>query len=310
MSYLLLVFLVFWSLLANAAKEIIIPLNNWSSQQVVSHAVGQLLAKQGYRVRYQSISSKDQWGAIQRGYVHFQLEIWQASMAEHFDMMVSAKQIVDMGRHDAVGREDWWYPIYVEKECPKLPSWQALNECYSLFSDQSKLGIYYSGPWNFGDADIIRALDLKFEIRRFNHANGIWKVLHQANKTSQPILVLNWSPNWTDIEVQGRFVEFPEYEPECEYDPDWGINPDMVRDCGNPKSGWIKKAAWVGLEHYDVCVYQFIKNINFSNDMLARASHLINVEGLELTAAADNWLSLYSENVSEWLQTFESSTCK
>lgn len=294
---------------AKSANEIVIPVNNWASQQVVSHAIGQLLAERGYEVRYQSISANDQWGAMQRGFVHFQLEVWQASMAEHFEMLVAARQIMDMGSHEAKGREDWWYPLYVERDCPQLPAWQALNECFKLFRNESELGIYYSGPWNFGDADIIRALDLKFEIRRFNHANDIWQVLSRANESAKPVLVLNWSPNWTDIEMKGRFVEFPEYEPECEYDPDWGLNKNLVKDCGNPASGWIKKAAWVGLEEFDVCVFRLIKEVNFSADMLARASYLFNVQGLSAKEAGHRWLQYYEQEVNGWRQTLRKGPC-
>ena len=307
---LLFLCLIFFSAKSKSANEIVIPINNWASQQVVSHAIGQLISERGYEVRYQAISANDQWGAIQRGFVHFQLEVWQASMAEHFDMMVAARQIADLGIHDAVGREDWWYPIYVEKDCPQLPNWQALNECFELFRDNSELGIYYSGPWNFGDADIIRALQLKFEIRRFNRASDIWQVLNRANKEVKPVLVLNWSPNWTDVEMKGRFIEFPKYEPECEYDPEWGINPKMVKDCGNPRGGWIKKAAWVGLEKYDPCVFQFLQVVNFSNDMLARASYLYDVEGLPAKEAGSKWLRLYEGKVSTWRQSLLSGQCR
>ena len=95
----------------------------------------------------------------------------------------------------------------------------------------------------------------------------------------QPIIILNWSPNWTDARIPGEFIRFPTYHPSCESDPGWGVNPSKAYDCGNKKNAWIKKYAWPKLEQQLPCVYQFIAQIDLSNEMISEAAALADYDG-------------------------------
>jgi len=282
---------------------IIIPLNNWSSQRVLSQVVGNLIKKMGRKVVYQNISANDQWGALRKGIVHLQIEVWQPSMAQPFTEMLENQFIVDLGKHSAVVREDWWYPDYVEEKCPDLPKWRAINHCAHLFASDENInqGVYYTGPWDYGDADLIRALNLKFVIKRLADDKNLWRQLKAATSKRQPIMLLNWTPNWTDVRLQGKFVEFPEYTTECESDPSWGENKNLAKDCGNPIKGWLKKAGWTGLEKASPCIYQLMKRIDLNNEMIAEASALIIADGFSEAEAAKRWMFKYQNTIEEWL---------
>ena len=284
-------------------KEIVIPLNNWSSQRVLSRVVGNLIEQLGEKVSYQNISEADQWGALRQGIVHLQVEVWQPPIAGSFNEMVENKFILDMGTHRALTREDWWFPEFVKEQCPGLPDWQAMNRCAHLFADDSsdQRGIYYTGPWNYGDADLIRALNLKFNIKRLANDQALWQKLKAANKVKKPIMLLNWRPNWTDNWIKGEFVAFPAYSLECEREPKWGVNKNLAKDCGNPVDGWLKKAAWTGLENKWPCVFQLIKQVNFTNEMIAEASALIVVDSYTEDEAADVWINKYKSHTEQWL---------
>ncbi len=283
-------------------EKILIPLNNWASQRVLSTAIGQVIEQMNIPVEYVEISLDDQWGALQRGIVHFQIEIWQPSMAEHFEPLVQTNVIVDLGTHDALVIEDWWYPKYAEKICPELPNWQAINNCKFVFTDENSpdKNIFYAGPWDYGDADLIRALNLNINLLRLENDNAIIEKLKYALTNMRPILIFNWTPNWTDRYVEGNFIAFPSYQKACEIDPEWGINKKLVKDCGNPINGWLKKAAWPGLKQKYPCVYQLVKSINLSNEMISEASALMVVERLSEHDAAKKWLSKYQTSVSTW----------
>jgi len=286
-------------------KKIIIPLNNWTSQRVLSKVVGNLIQQQGEKVEYLNISATDQWGALRKGLIHLQIEIWQASMGSYFNEMIENNYVEDVGTHSAIGREEWWYPEYIEKECKGLPDWQAMNACSYLFSHNSinGKGIYYTGLWDFGDADIIRALKLNFTITRLPDDKALWKILKTAVAEKRPIILLNWSPNWTDLRIKGKFVNFPTYTQECESDPLWGINKTLVKDCGNPTNGWIKKAVWTGLEKQWPCVYQLMKEIDLNSEMIAEASALVIADGYSEDMAAQVWMKKYSNHIAAWLNS-------
>lgn len=290
------------SLSCAGVKTIKIPLLDWSSQRVISQAIGKVLVQHHYTVKYFTMSEDTLWGALARGNVHFQLEIWQASAGREFSEMIEKGRMIDLATHSALTTEDWWYPKHVESLCPGLPDWQALKRCASLFAEEGQTaGVYYTGPWHFRDADLIRALKLNFRIKRYQDSDEIWLKLKAAKAANKAIMLLNWTPNWTDQRVQGSFVDFPKYQAACETDPSWGINPNIAFDCGNVRDGWIKTAAWTELEQYDSCVFQFIKAIDLSNEMIAEASALVDFDGNNEVHSADKWLQKYQSSVAQWV---------
>lgn len=291
-----------WSKPSQLPDKVVIPTNNWSSQRVLSNVVGRLIENLGIPVEYVNISADRQWGALKRGVIHFQIEVWEPSMGQEFNKLVANGDILDLGTHEATVIEDWWYPKYVEDLCPELPQWQALNQCRALFKGlkTTDKGIYFGGPWNYGDADIIRALGLKFAIERLPGESALWEELTDAKEKKRPILLLNWSPNWTDNYIEGEFVNFPLYTEQCEKIPEWGLNKNLVKDCGNRRGGWLKKAASINLKQKFPCVSHLIQNISFTNRMITDASSLAVIEKLSDEAAAIEWSKIYAKEFKQW----------
>ncbi|WP_085298928.1 ABC transporter substrate-binding protein [Cognaticolwellia mytili] len=287
---------------------ITLPLNNWTSQRVITKALGKMISSFGERVEYKDINSTDQWGALRKGLIHIQLEVWQASMEKEFYRMVESGYIVDMGAHSATGKEDWWYPDFVEGFCPGLPDWRAMNQCAKIFSTStsSGKGVYHAGPWDYGDADIIRALNLNFVINRHPNSTSLWRELNSAITAKQPIMILNWTPNWIDARVKGKFVKFPAYTEECEHNTSWGLNKKLAKDCANPDHAWIRKTTWSGFEQQWPCVNQLIKNIDLTTEMIAEASALVVSDDHTEEQAVQLWLEKYENQVNYWLM----NTCQ
>lgn len=302
----MLVFSCCQHVLAKSSKPIVLVLNDWPSQRVLSRAYGQLLASQGYKVEYLEIAPRDQWGAFKRGLVHFQVEVWQTNHNEDLAQVLDMGFVEGLGNHNAVAREEWWYPSYVQQWCPQLPDWRAINECAGLFSNwQSKdKAVYYAGPWQHEDSTRIRALELNVILQRLNSESALWKVLENAEAVQKPVLLFNWTPNWTDARVEGSFIEFPEFEPECLSEPSWGINKSITHDCGYIKSGWIKKIAVRGAEQTWPCAYQILQNFTLNNVMIGEAAALVVKDGLDEATAASNWLQQYADEQDHWLPDY------
>lgn len=306
MRAVLLTLVLFFSfvLTSSAEESIVLPLNDWPSQRLLSKIVGSKIEQLGYSVEYLPISSTNQMGALRKGFVHIQVEFWQTYNDGVFSKAVKNGYIEDLGLHTAFGREDWWYPDYVGKLCPELPDWQALKKCSSLFSDDSHgtKGVYYTGPWNYRDAAMIRSLGLNFAIERLTNAEQLGQKLYQAKKANKAIVLLHWSPSLIDTRIKGHFIEFPEFEPACENDASWGVNKEMLYDCGNPKKTYIKKAAWPGVKKKWPCVYQLMKKVNFTTEMIAQASILLGEEHKTEQQAKATWLAKYGEKSKVWLE--------
>jgi glycine betaine/proline transport system substrate-binding protein len=274
-------------------------INNWTSQLVMARILSGMLEEVGYDTEYIESDTHQQWGALAYGAAHIQVEVWEGTMSDMFNRMLAEGNIVDAGTHEAKTREDWWYPDYVEDVCPELPLWTALKRCAALFrnADSEGLGVYYAGPWEKPDETRIRALGLGFKVELLTQGDDLWVKLKAAAEKRQPIVLFNWTPNWVESRYSGKFVEFPEYAPECETDPEWGINPGYIHDCGNPKNGWLKKAVWAGLEAKWPCAYKMVTNLSFSNSQIAQVAAYVDIDGLSYDQAAEKWLA---ENEPLW----------
>jgi glycine betaine/proline transport system substrate-binding protein len=273
--------------------------NNWTSQIVLSKITGNIFESLDFEVDYIPSSTSDQWGALAHGAAHVQVEVWEGTMSDQFNRLVSAHSIIDAGSHNATTREDWWYPKYVEALCPGLPDWKALKECSALFSrpgSQGK-GVYFAGPWEKPDEARIRALDLDFQVHALSKGDELWIELKKAYATKTPIILFNWTPNWIESRYQGAFVEFPPYNPACKTDPNWGINKNFIYDCGNPSGGWLKKAASIDFKQDYQCAYKTLNNISLNNQQIAFITALVDVDKVSYKAAAEQWLS---NNTSIW----------
>ena len=291
-SILCVVLLMNGSGLAHAqSKDVVIITNNWTSQIVLSHVYGSLLEQLGQPVRYVESSVSEQWGALSHGAAHVQLEVWEGTMNQEFNRLTNRGRIHNMGTHEATTREDWWYPSYVEKVCPGLPQWQALKGCAGQFAHKpGGKGVYVAGPWEKPDEARIRALELNFKVQQVENGDDLWVALKNAFEQKRPIILFNWSPNWVESRYEGKFVEFPLFAEECESDPEWGVNPNYLYDCGNPKGGWLKKAAWPGLEEFAPCAHSILRTLSFNNAQIAEAAAYVDVDALTHREAAQKWM--------------------
>lgn len=277
--------------------------NNWTSQIVLSYITGNIFQAQGATVEYIPSSVSNQWGALAHGAAHIQVEVWEGTMSDQFNRLVSAGTIIDAGSHNATTLEDWWYPKYVEALCPGLPDWRALKACAAIFQrpDSQGKGVYFAGPWEKPDEARIRALGLDLQVRVLSQGDDLWVELKKAYETQTPIILFNWTPNWVESRYEGDFVEFPQYEPACETDPSWGINPQFIHDCGNPIGGWLKKASAVSFTQDYPCAFSTLKNISLNNQQIAVIAALVDVDKLSFQAAAEQWMQNNTALWQSWI---------
>lgn len=305
---LLVFFFLCFSASSRASNDetITIIVNDWASQIVLSHLVGNLIRYQGHPIQFLKSTTDGQWYDLKSKKAHIQMEVWQGTMEDKYLQMKQAGWLVDAGTYSAITREDWWFPAYVKTLCPELPDWRALGKCYQLFaqSEHSKpadKGIYYGGPWEKPDKARIRALQIPFDVINLNDGQGLWELLYEANKRQTPIVLFNWTPNWVGAAYPGFFVEFPDYHPDCETRPEWGVNPRFLYDCGNPKRGWLKKVVSSNFPEKWPCIYQMLRRIDFTNSELEDLSALIHIKKMSYQQASDVWMKNHRKKWQAWI---------
>ena len=284
-----------------AAETIKIPLHNWSSQLVGARIVGKMLEMLGEKVDYVSADSQVVYTSMCEGDIHLVHEVWQGAFGVSYEKQLNKGCVITANTHEAKTREEWWYPEYVEKACPGLPDWKALNKCAAMFATASTKpkGRFLAGPvdWLKNDQERVDGLGMNFKVVNAGSAAALWAELKSASKRNAPIVLFNWTPNFIEALYEGKFVEFPAYHEKCRKDPKWGLNPNKSYDCGNPKDGYLKLGVWKGFPKAWPKAYKLMQKMSFSNLDIAVMAKLVDVDKMEAEAAAAKWMK---DNEKKW----------
>ena len=278
--------------------------HDWSGQVVSATLMGKVLEKAGYNVEYVQADYLAQFAGLKTGDLHLAMEIWATTGQEALDEAVASGGVVNLGETGMGAKEEWWYPAYMEEQCPGLPDWTALQDCADVFAtpETAPRGRYLGGPvtWGGFDEERVEALDLDFEVVHAGTDAALFAELQSAYERKAPIILWLYSPHWAPVKYEGKFIEFPAYEPECYTDPAWGSNPDMAYDCGKP-TGPIWKAAWSGMEGKWPGAVAIIRDFSISNEAMGDMVYKVDIEGMEIGAVVDEWLAANEAVWSGWL---------
>ena len=290
---------------ADKSGVVKIPTHNWSSQLVGAEVVGELLKMVGEEIEYIPMDSQPVYQSMADGDIDLVHEIWEGAFGASYEKSLATGNVEEILTHDAVTREDWWYPNFVEETCPGLPSWEALNACSDQFAraDSGGKGVFIGGPvdWLKHDAEKVEALGMNFEVRNAGSAGAIWAELDSGVAQNKPVVIFNWSPNFIGAKYPGKFVEFPTHDPKCTTDASWGVNPNALYDCGNPASGYLKLAVNKDFSKNHPAGYKVLKQMNFSGPDIDKMANYVDTDGLEVPAAAQKWLDEHESKWSNWV---------
>lgn len=289
----------------NSSDPIVIPIHNWSSQIVMSNVVGQMYESMGLNVEYVTTDSQAVYESVRLGDVTLELEVWEGAFGASYRAALAKGGMVDAGAHNAVTREDWWYPSWTKEACPGLPSWEALNDCADVFktAETGDKGRYLDGPvdWLKHGKERVEALGMNFTVINAGSAAALWAEIAAAEKDKKPVVVFNWTPNFAEAVWPGEFVEFPTWEDGCDKDPAKGPNPTALYDCGNPADGYLRKVAHMEMTSKWPSAYCVLSNISFNNAQIAEMARLVDVDELEAEDAAAEWLEKNGDVVQPWI---------
>ena len=279
----------------DSSDAIRVPLHNWSSQLVGAEVVGGVLEEAGFSVEYVPSDSQVVYQSMCDGDIELVHEVWEGAFGVAFQEQVDKGCVLDWSTHNAVTREEWWYPIYVEQQCPGLPDWEALNACASIFAtaETGDKGRFLGGPvdWLKGDEERVEGLDMNFEVINAGSAATLWAELDAASVDNTPIVLFNWTPNFVEAVYEGKFIEFPTFEDACRTDPSWGVNAELTHDCGNPADGYLKTGVGEHFPEKWPTAAAIVQRMDFTNPMLAAMAAAVDVDGKEPSEAATEWLA-------------------
>jgi glycine betaine/proline transport system substrate-binding protein len=289
---------------AESDDPIRMTIHDWTGQYLTTHIMGSVLEEMGYEVEYVQADYLAQFAGLESGDLHVAMEMWETTGKDALEKSLATGDTVDLGETGMRAIESWWYPSYVEEDCPGLPDWKALNDCAEIFASPQTApkGRYLGGPvtWGGHDEERVEALGLNFEVIHAGTNAALSAELQSAIQRKQPIIAWVYAPNWTTAKFDGKWIDFPAYTDECYEDASWGPNPDKKYDCGKPR-GWIKAVGWAGGEQKWPAAYQAIRNFDISNDVMGNLIAKVDLDGMPSDAAVEEWIENNKDVWQSWI---------
>ncbi len=296
-----------------SSETIKLAVNEWTTQQVITQIAQQLLEEMGYNVESVTIGYYPQIEAMIQNDVTATLELWPANVGEGTFESIEAGELEHLGAHDIYGGGAWYYPDYMEEQCPGLPDYNALKNCIDLFvsPETAPHGRFVGYPADWGDvhyAERFAALGLDLEVIQAGGEGPLIAEISSAYERQAPLLIHFWEPHWVFQEFPMTQLDLPDYDPACETDPAWGVNPDALWDCRIPLSTDIFKAASPALATTWPAAHRLLQELNFNNADATWMLVEVDKNGMSQADAAAKWIAENRAKADGWIAAAESGS--
>jgi glycine betaine/proline transport system substrate-binding protein len=288
----------------NSNDPIKIPIMQSSDFDFIGTVYGEVLKEAGYRVEYINADYTATFSGVKAGDLHVTMG-WDTGYDLISDAITSGKAIL-AGSSGVAIAEGWWYPIYVEEVCPGLPNWEALKnpDCMAALStaETEPMGRYVGAPagWSTYVAERIVGFGLEMEEVKSGSPVTMMATMQGAIQRKEPVIGWGYYPHWLMASVEGRLVDFPDFEPECYEDPDWGMSSELF-DCDNP-TGWVWKLMNTELSLREPYAARILFLLNLDATTVGSAMAKIDNDGQSLEDAALEWMAANRDVWQVWIK--------
>jgi glycine betaine/proline transport system substrate-binding protein len=271
--------------------------NPWQASELNAQIAKILLEEQmGFSVQLIPVDEFAQWESLAKGDIDASLEIWPSGHKNDINKYIkSEKTVEDAGGLGPIGKMGWYIPMYLRNEHPELTTWEGFKDPknIALFADSGNgVGQFYTGDptWIQYDDQIIKNLGLNFEVKVLGSEDALIKKVDIAYNQKKPIVFYFWTPHWAHVLYDLAPVQLPVYTDECYSNLKGGVNCDYPSD-------QLMKVFWIGFKNYAPTAYQFLKNMNYTNQDQIGMLASVQIDKNSVEQVARNWIT---KNESVW----------
>jgi len=281
-----------------------IPIMQSSDFDYIITVYGEVLKEAGYRVEYVNADYSATFPAVKSGDLHVTMA-WDTSI-DLINDAVNSRKAIRAGSSGVAISEGWWYPVYVEEVCPGLPNWEALKnpDCMEALStaETEPMGRYVGAPagWPVYVTERIEAFGLEMEEVKSGSPVTMMATMQGAIQRKEPVMGWGYYPHWLMASVEGRLVDFPDFEPECYEDPAWGPTPELY-DC-DYATGWVWKLMNTEFSLREPYATRILFLMSLDAKTVGKAMAKIDNEGQGLVDAAQEWMAANPDVWNVWLK--------
>ena len=261
----------------------------WTGAHVSTHVAGQLLEKLGYKVEYVTAGNFPQFSGLADGSLSASVEVWMNNVGDIYPKTLAAKQIEDIGKLDLKTREGWIYPKFMEKVCPGLPDWTALNkpECIQALSTPETAPnarfLDYPADWGSRAATILADNSMQYTAVPAGSEGALVAELEAAEAAKTPLVMMFWCPHYALAENDVGWVIMPPCKDQSN------------EHCITPPD--VDKIVWSGFGAKWPAAYAFLKAFKMDASEQEKMMLAVDKKGEDLDAVAKAWVD---KNEAVW----------
>jgi len=261
----------------------------WTGAHVSTHIAGQLLEKLGYKVEYVTAGNFPQFSGLADGSLSASVEVWMNNVGDIYPKTLAAKQIEDIGKLDLKTREGWIYPKFMEKVCPGLPDWSALNkpECIQALSTPETAPnarfLDYPADWGSRAATILADNSMQYTAVPAGSEGALVAELEAAEAAKTPLVMMFWGPHYALAENDVGWVAMPPCKEQTN------------EHCITPPD--VDKIVWSGFGAKWPAAYAFLKAFKMDASEQEKMMLAVDKKGEDLDAVVKAWID---KNEAVW----------
>jgi len=281
---------------AMAQDAIKIAINEWTGQHISANIAGSVLKEMGLEVEYVTAGAVPQLAGIAEGSINFQPEFWTNNVGDIYDKAVADGDIVIVGELGLNPLEGWFYPPYMEEQCPGLPAYEALYDCAQAFAaaDTFPNGrlITYPADWGTRSMDQVAAIGLPFQPVAGGSEGAMLAEMKSAIAAEQPMLMMFWQPHWIHAAIELNVVEWDSSSADCVA----GVDQSRGDACGFAQASVAKlvnkdfAATWPK-------AHAFVEAYSLDNNVQNALIQQVDQDGLSVEEAVAAWMA---DNEATW----------
>jgi glycine betaine/proline transport system substrate-binding protein len=276
---------------------------DWTGQFVTTEVAAEILRRMGYNVQVLQTTQVPMIDAMKEGTITASMENWYQALAPRYEEATEAGELIKLGPTGLDGSEGWYYPAYLEEQCPGLPDWRSLRDCAEIFATPETAPngrvLDYPAEWNPDAQQWIDALELDLVAVSSGGEGSTAAELRSATARQAPILLQWWEPTWIATEFNLKQVRLDEDGEACQRAEEAGVDTRKSFDCTGGTIE-IAKLAWPGLEEKWPAAFRLLNEFTMTNEWQGPMAMAVETENRSPEEVASEWVDQNEEIWKPW----------
>ena len=274
--------------------------NNWTASSIETEILKQLIETNlGNPVEIVDIDENAMFAGMSAGDIDANVEVWPSGVTPDEQAFIDDGSVANIGLLGAVGKIGWFVPQYALDQYPQLATWEgfkdpAVAKAFATAATGSN-GRFLGMDPSFSqyDEQIITNLKLPFQVQYSGSEAATMAEIEARSGNKEPLVMYYWMPSAAVGKYNLKNVALPAPTVDCAV--------DSAKCDGDYPQDTLFKIASAKLKTKDAKVFAFLEKFQLTTDDQLGLLPKIEIDKLELTAVAAEWIKNNEAVWKAWL---------